>query len=138
MLYFGVTLNLITFRDATGKFPDYPSDDEGGSGAIFKTKNGEGGEEGGEEGGKKKGKKGKKKKGEKKEKKKKGKKKGGKDKGAGGGEDDDGFKMVPSMFIPGIEEASMTYEEIWKQRDETENFQQKYDAELIKELKRSV
>ena len=46
--------------------------------------------------------------------------------------------MAPSMFIPGIEEASSTYEEIWKQRDETENFQQKYDAELIKELKRSV
>ena len=125
------------FRDATGKFPDYPSDDEGGSGAIFKTKNGEGGEEGEGEGGKKKGKKGKKKKGEKKEKKKKGKKKGGKDKGPGD-DGDDGFKMVPSMFIPGIEEASSTYEDIWKQRDETENFQQKYDAELIKELKRSV
>lgn len=46
--------------------------------------------------------------------------------------------MVPSMFIPGIEEASSTYEDIWKHRDETENFQQKYDAELIKELKRSV
>ncbi|KAL5266277.1 hypothetical protein ACHWQZ_G003637 [Mnemiopsis leidyi] len=127
---------FIETRDATGKFPDYPSDDEGGSAAIFKTKNGEGGEDGAEgEGGKKKGKKGKKKKGEKKEKKKKGKKKGGKGK-EGGGDDEEGFKMVPSMFIPGIEEASSTYEDIWKHRDETENFQQKYDAELIKELKR--
>ena len=46
--------------------------------------------------------------------------------------------MVPSCFMPGMEEASLTYEEIWKFRDEEENFQQKYDAELIKELKRCV
>lgn len=26
------------FRDKTGKFPDYPDDDEGGSAAIFKEK----------------------------------------------------------------------------------------------------
>merc|ERR1712007_22481 len=107
-------------RDATGKFPDYPSDDEGGSASIFKTKEGVEGEEGANgEGGKKK-------KGEKKEKKKKGKKKGGKDKGGGGGGDDEeGFKLGPSTFIPGIEEASTTYEDIWKIRDETDNFQQK-------------
>lgn len=128
---------FIETRDASGKFPDYPSDDEGGSALIFKTKNGEEGAEGaGEEGGKKKGKKGKKKKGEKKEKKKKGKKKGGKKGEAGGGDDEDGFRMAPSIFIPGIEEASQNYEDIWKVRDEVENFQQKYDAELIKELKR--
>ncbi len=29
---------LDVFRDATGKFPDYPGEDEGGSGAIFKEK----------------------------------------------------------------------------------------------------
>ena len=34
MLLFFVTF----FRDKTGKFPDYPDDDEGGSAAIFKEK----------------------------------------------------------------------------------------------------
>ncbi len=29
---------LVYFRDATGKFPEYPADDEGGSAAIFKDK----------------------------------------------------------------------------------------------------
>lgn len=29
---------FIFFRDKTGKFPDYPDDDEGGSAAIFKEK----------------------------------------------------------------------------------------------------
>ena len=27
---------LLSYRDATGKFPDFPADDEGGSAAIFK------------------------------------------------------------------------------------------------------
>ena len=29
---------FIECRDATGKFPDFPEDDEGGSAAIFKDK----------------------------------------------------------------------------------------------------
>lgn len=29
---------LLFIRDKTGKFPDYPDDDEGGSAAIFKEK----------------------------------------------------------------------------------------------------
>ena len=29
---------FLFFRDKTGKFPDYPDDDEGGSAAIFKEK----------------------------------------------------------------------------------------------------
>jgi len=29
---------LNCFRDATGKFPDFPDEDEGGSSAIFKEK----------------------------------------------------------------------------------------------------
>ena len=34
-----LTVNLfLFFRDKTGKFPDYPDDDEGGSAAIFKEK----------------------------------------------------------------------------------------------------
>ena len=29
---------LFPFRDASGKFPEYPTEDEGGSNAIFKPK----------------------------------------------------------------------------------------------------
>ena len=33
-----VNLRDFVLRDKTGKFPDYPDDDEGGSAAIFKEK----------------------------------------------------------------------------------------------------
>ena len=33
-----VNLRDFVVRDKTGKFPDYPDDDEGGSAAIFKEK----------------------------------------------------------------------------------------------------
>jgi len=33
-----LTVYIFFFRDKTGKFPDYPDDDEGGSAAIFKEK----------------------------------------------------------------------------------------------------
>ena len=33
-----VNLHDFVVRDKTGKFPDYPDDDEGGSAAIFKEK----------------------------------------------------------------------------------------------------
>ena len=33
-----ISLLDFFFRDKTGKFPDYPDDDEGGSAAIFKEK----------------------------------------------------------------------------------------------------
>ena len=33
-----VNLGDFVVRDKTGKFPDYPDDDEGGSAAIFKEK----------------------------------------------------------------------------------------------------
>lgn len=95
MLLFFVTF----FRDKTGKFPDYPDDDEGGSAAIFKEKDpGEMEKEEAqkdEEGGKKKkGAKGKKDKKEKKDKKdKKGK---GKGKGKGG---DEVLDSLPN-FVP--------------------------------------
>ena len=33
-----LSMFLHYFRDATGKFPDFPDEDEGGSAAIFKQK----------------------------------------------------------------------------------------------------
>ena len=32
------TFIVLYFRDASGKFPEYPNEDEGGSAAIFKEK----------------------------------------------------------------------------------------------------
>jgi len=124
---------FIECRDATGKFPDFPADDEGGSAAIFKERTADDVEaelKGKEDGGKKKGKKSGKK--DKKEKDKKGKKgKGDKDE-----EEDEGWKMAPSHFVPSVKEASTSYQSIWQPRDESENFSQKHDVELIKEEKR--
>lgn len=44
--------------------------------------------------------------------------------------------MAPSSFVPTISEGSDTYKGVWVERDETDNFSQKHDQELIKEEKR--
>lgn len=44
--------------------------------------------------------------------------------------------MTPSTFVPTINEGTDTYKGVWVDRDETENFSQKHDQELIKEEKR--
>merc|ERR1712050_412231 len=84
--------------------------------------------------GKKKDKKGKKK--DKKDKKKDKKGKKGK-KGKGDDEDaEEGWKLAPSAFVGAINEGTNTYQGVWQPRDETGNFSQKHDVELIKEEKR--
>ncbi|PAA67765.1 hypothetical protein BOX15_Mlig006146g1 [Macrostomum lignano] len=133
---------FLECRDATGKFPDYP-DGEEGSAELFKQKSvaelerelkekeegggkGKGGKKG-KKGGKSGGKKGKDAKG----------KKGGKGKkGKKDDDDDEGLKMKESKFTGDIGRAMQEYESIWKLRDESDNFQQKHDSELIKEAKR--
>jgi len=127
---------FIECRDATGKFPEYPTEDEGGSAAIFTQKDPAQVEEElrkkEEEKGKKKGKKDKK---DKKE--KKGKKDGKKGKKGKGEEDEEeGIKFQPSSFVPTINETAVSYQGIWQTRDESNNFAQKHDTELIKEAKR--
>ncbi|XP_039272100.1 dynein regulatory complex protein 11-like isoform X2 [Styela clava] len=132
---------FIECRDATGKFPDYPDEEDGGSALLFKEKTPEeveaemaAKEE--EKGGKKKGKKGKKS-GKKKKGKKSGKK-GKKGKKGGGDEEEEepGWKMAPSNFLPEVEQAHRGFRDVWMTRDESGNFQQKHDNELIKEKKR--
>lgn len=44
--------------------------------------------------------------------------------------------MQVSNFVPTVNEAAATYKDVWQFRDETGNFEQKHDAELIKEAKR--
>ncbi|CAH8502324.1 unnamed protein product [Schistosoma turkestanicum] len=113
-------------RDATGKFPDYPDEDEGGSAVIFKEKTPEELERELEEEANKKSK-GKTSGAEKKKddpKKKKGK------------EEPEGFKFSPSAFLDEINEGCHNYQALWKNRDESDNFQQHYDEEMVKEDKR--
>ncbi|XP_048362194.1 dynein regulatory complex protein 11 [Sphaerodactylus townsendi] len=128
------------YRHLTGKFPDYPDEEQGGSTAIFSEKTPEQvvaelAEKEAEEQKKKGRKKGEK---EKKEKgKKKGKEKGGEKKSKKKDEgEDEGWKMGPSNFLPIMEEGNNKYKGVWQNRDEEWNFSQEYDPELIKEEKR--
>ncbi|XP_061463641.1 dynein regulatory complex protein 11 isoform X2 [Rhineura floridana] len=130
---------FIECRHMTGKFPDYPDEEQGGSAALFAEKTPEEvaaelaakEEEAQKKKGKKKGKKekGKKtKKGKEKEDEKKPKKKDE--------EEEEGWKMAPSNFLPVMEEGNNKYKDVWQNRDEGWNFSQEYDPELIKEEKR--
>ncbi|XP_073489747.1 dynein regulatory complex protein 11 [Aquarana catesbeiana] len=132
---------FIECRHATGKFPDFPDEEDGGSKAIFAQKTPEqvaaelaAKEEAKEKKKKEKGK-GKKEKEKKKEKKGKDKSKGKKGKGAEE-EEEPGWKMKPSEFLPDIGSTRHTYEAVWQNRDETWNLHQTHDSELIKEDKR--
>ncbi|XP_004417607.1 PREDICTED: IQ and AAA domain-containing protein 1-like, partial [Odobenus rosmarus divergens] len=51
-------------------------------------------------------------------------------------EEDDGWKMSPSVFLPTMEEGNNVYKDLWKNKDESWNFPQDYDPELIKQEKR--
>ncbi|XP_055147042.1 dynein regulatory complex protein 11 isoform X6 [Symphalangus syndactylus] len=51
-------------------------------------------------------------------------------------EEDEKWKMSPSLFLPAMKEGCNAYREIWMKKDESWNFSQDYDPELIKEEKR--
>merc|ERR1711974_435244 len=125
---------FIECRDATGKFPEYPDADDGGSAMIFKEKDPAELEKelNEKDDGKGKGKG----KGKDKKKDKKKDRKGKKGKKGDDDEEEEGWKMAPSNFVPAVNEASDTYKGVWATRDEADNFPQKHDAELIKEEKR--
>ncbi|XP_038642218.1 dynein regulatory complex protein 11 isoform X1 [Scyliorhinus canicula] len=122
---------FIECRNTTGKFPEYPDAEKGGSAAIFASKTPQ--EVLQELAAQQERKKTKKEKKSKTEKKKKKKKKKGK---ANKEEEVEGWKMVPSNFLSTMAEGQSTYEVIWQNRNEELNFPQKHVAELIKEDKR--
>ncbi|XP_019378896.1 PREDICTED: IQ and AAA domain-containing protein 1 [Gavialis gangeticus] len=130
---------FIECRHITGKFPDYPDEEDGGSIVIFSQKTPEqvaaelaAKEEELQKKSKDKGKKGKKEK----EKKKKGKEKGKEKKEKKVNEEEEGWKMAPSNFLPIMEEGNNQYKDVWQHREEGWNFHQEYDPELVKEEKR--
>uniref|UniRef100_A0A4W6FHI7 Zgc:153738 n=1 Tax=Lates calcarifer TaxID=8187 RepID=A0A4W6FHI7_LATCA len=152
---------FIECRDATGSFPDYPDEEDGGSALILAEKNPQqvkhtlsqhsllhifsvvcrrrtlfGGhlffqlkeeiaaKEEEDSNNKPKGKE---------EKKEKGKKNKGKDE-----EEEAGLKMLPSAFLSDLEVGNKTFVDFWQTRNESKNFSQRHDVELIKEEKRKV
>ncbi|XP_062308782.1 dynein regulatory complex protein 11 isoform X3 [Osmerus eperlanus] len=121
---------FIECHDATGTFPDYPDEEDGGSSLIFAEKTPQqlieelAAKEEEDANKKPKGKE---------EKKEKGKKEKGK---AGEEEEEPGLKMLPSGFLSDLEVAHKTFAEVWQNRSESKNFSQRHEAELIKEEKR--
>uniref|UniRef100_A0A8C4RZ76 Zgc:153738 n=1 Tax=Erpetoichthys calabaricus TaxID=27687 RepID=A0A8C4RZ76_ERPCA len=51
-------------------------------------------------------------------------------------EEEPGLKLLPSCFLPQIIDGHNVYKTVWQHRDETANFHQRHDLELIKEEKR--
>ncbi|XP_068959245.1 dynein regulatory complex protein 11 [Petaurus breviceps papuanus] len=132
---------FIECRNMTGTFPDYPKEEEGGSAIIFSERTPQqviqdiiAKEE--EESLKKAKKKEAKEDKEKKEKKKKKEKTEKKEKKEKKTEEDERWKMAPSLFIPAIEDGNKKYKGVWRDIDESWNFFQDYDPEMIKEEKR--
>ncbi|KAM9848901.1 dynein regulatory complex protein 11 [Aulostomus maculatus] len=118
---------FIECRDATGSFPDYPGEEEGGSALIFAEKSRQQLVE--EIAAKDE---------EDSNKKSKGKEeKQNKDKGKDDkAEEDTGLKMLPSVFLSDLEVGNKTYIDFWQTRSESRNFNQRHEVELIKEEKR--
>ncbi|XP_073332987.1 dynein regulatory complex protein 11 [Pagrus major] len=122
---------FIECRDATGSFPDYPDVEDGGSALIFAEKDPQqlmeeiAAKEEEDSNNKPKGKE---------EKKEKGKKDKGKDEEEE--EEEAGLKMLPSAFLPDLEVGNKTFVDFWKTRNESRNFNQRHEVELIQEEKR--
>ncbi|KAI5108887.1 IQ and AAA domain-containing protein 1 isoform X1 [Silurus meridionalis] len=132
---------FLECRDATGKFPDFPSIEDGGSSSIFAQRTPE--EVAAELAAKEQEKEKKKSKGKKdkntvkeKKKDKKGKTKGKVGKADTAEEEEKGWKMSPSNFLPTVVQGTKIYQEVWQARDESQNFNQHFDPELVREEKR--
>ncbi|XP_012609956.1 dynein regulatory complex protein 11 isoform X1 [Microcebus murinus] len=129
---------FIECRNLTGTFPDFPDVEEGGSALIFSNKTPQqviddiiAKQEEDERGKKKKGEKGKTPKKAKKEK----ERKLMKEKKEKSKEEEEEWKMSPSVFFQTMEEGNNIYKDMWMNKDESWNFPQDYDPELVKEEK---
>lgn len=109
------------YQKETGKFPEIPSEDSGGSALIFQRAGTESEISKSTTASSGRSKKGKK------EKEKEGKKQKKDD-----DEEDPGFKMNPSNFISDIISGNDEFQEIWKYKDEDNNPRQRADIEMIR------
>ncbi|XP_050972934.1 dynein regulatory complex protein 11 isoform X2 [Labeo rohita] len=119
---------FIECRDATGSFPDYPEEEDGGSALIFAEKTPE--ELAEELAAKEEEDANKKPKGKEETKEKRKKEK------VDDEEEEPGLKMLPSAYLADLERGHKTFSEVWKNRNESKNFSQRHEQELIKEEKR--
>merc|ERR1712106_990595 len=126
---------FIECRDNSGKFPDYPSEEDGGSAKLFTEKTPEELEAELKAKEAEKEAKGKKGKGKDKKEKKEKKGKGAKGKKGGGDEAEEGWKMKTSEFFDPISTEVTTHDSTWRGRNEQANFRQRHDVEIIKEAK---
>ncbi|KAK2907901.1 dynein regulatory complex protein 11 [Channa argus] len=116
---------IIACRATTGSFPDFPNEEDGGSVLILAEKHPQqlmeeiAAKE--EE--------------ESNNKPKATEKKKGNDKEE---EEEAGLKMLPSAFLSDLEMRNKTFVDFWKTRNESKNFSQRHEVELIKEEKRRV
>ncbi|XP_021499677.1 dynein regulatory complex protein 11 [Meriones unguiculatus] len=129
---------FIECRNLTGTFPEYPNEEEGGSAVIFTNKTPEQVVEdilaNQEEEEKLKKKKKKEERETRVQRRKIDEKRGfQKEKSK---EEDDEWKMSPSFFFKLMEEGNSSYKDMWLHKDESWNFPQDYDPEIIKEEKR--
>ncbi|XP_076009463.1 dynein regulatory complex protein 11 [Genypterus blacodes] len=117
-------------RNATGSFPDYPDEEDGGSALIFAEKNPQelveeiAAKEEEDANIRPKGKE-----------EKKGKQGKGKDIQE---EEDAGLMMLQSAFLSDLEVGHKVFVDVWQNRSETTNLSQKHEVELIKEEKTKV
>ncbi|KAM9475080.1 dynein regulatory complex protein 11-like [Clarias gariepinus] len=124
---------FIESHDTAGAFPQYPDEEDGGSSSIFANKTPEQvmeeleAKEVEEEIKKPKEK-------EKEEPKAKGKK--DPKKGEKQQEEDPGLILRPSAFLSELQNGHTTFTDVWQNRDESKNFSQRHEAEIIKEEKR--
>ncbi|XP_023330690.1 IQ and AAA domain-containing protein 1 isoform X2 [Eurytemora carolleeae] len=106
-------------KDEQGRFPDYPSDDEGGSNAVFHPENVYQSSE--MDFGKRKEERGKK------------EEKGRKEEIE---EEELGFRLQPSQFFTNIKAADAEFKDTWAGRDEKHNNKQEADSLILSNLKR--
>ncbi|XP_039609173.1 dynein regulatory complex protein 11 isoform X2 [Polypterus senegalus] len=119
---------FIECRNLAGTFPDYPEEEDGGSALIFQEKNPaqlqtELAAKDTEKEAKNR-------------KKQESNKQNDGIKSRAAEEEEPGLKLLPSCFLPQIIDGHNVYKTVWQHRDETANFHQKHDLELIKEEKR--
>uniref|UniRef100_A0A5K3F269 ATPase_AAA_core domain-containing protein n=1 Tax=Mesocestoides corti TaxID=53468 RepID=A0A5K3F269_MESCO len=117
---------FLQCRDVNGVFPDYPTVEEGGSRWLFKQKPPEllAQEEAERLAAERK-------------KMEKGQKKGDKKSGDKKSKEPEGWLMHPSVFIEDLVNGCKEYNDVWKSREEGDNFFQRCDEEIIKADKRT-
>ncbi|KAG8247235.1 Dynein regulatory complex protein 11 [Homalodisca vitripennis] len=118
---------IMAYKGQTGKFPELPSEEAGGSALIFSRQGADSEISKSTAPSSKEGK-GKKDKGKKASKEKEDAKKKKVD-----DEEDPGFKMGTSSFLTELMVASAEYEETWRCRDESSNPRQTYYQEIIQD-----